>query len=721
LLSLDSIVRQNSGGVANLGVGATITPALAGGETTEAGNTLIVGFTGGTGQQGVPTGTPPSGWTVDVIGTAGATVFRRGPAQGLAAGESSWNFTGGGTAGPVAWIVLELAGLSSVDGLLFDGPVDAFDAGGQAVASSGTTLASKPSGLSSTYDGLALAFHNSHNNAGTTPDTWDSHTNGFTEIAESGQAGSSTAVTLSVSALPVQQLGSYSTTATCSRTLTAGGPAMAGTTVLTAAGARRAANLMLIDGAEHGLITGNTLGPSNAKILETVTGPVSISGAAARSGSHGYLFNTVGAAAACNITRFSSTTWVTVGVLIPFHIGFRFDTLPTVDTDILTMLTLGAANALQVRYIASSGKLDMKAGTGSVVLSDQAVTVDQYFVVHALLDMRTSTFTVDWAVDYNAELTDTTPAVAQTQATGAGTANSTIGTHRTGWSTSIAAAMHSDDLAIGKEPAHYPFGDLRVLPVKVDPAGTPTISGTATNFGVMTANGSVAAWNAANARNAVDDVPPDLSGTRDAAVALLAHASDYAEFPMDTLDLAALGVYVRGVRFVIPLWAASATAATIRLFAYDGTTQYILLSEQDPQADNTATPVWVAKTVRPTSGRIDWTQAKLDALVFRFGSNDATPDIGVDMILAEVAVVKAQPEVLFGSPGDPVYVAARRDLDTNGLIGMDITTVGAGATIIYEVDSVAQTPVVVAADTTVYEPIGAADFLVVNRIDLVPD
>jgi hypothetical protein len=83
--------------------------------------------------------------------------------------------------------------------------------------------------------------------------------------------------------------------------------------------------------------------------------------------------------------------------------------------------------------------------------------------------------------------------------------------------------------------------------------------------------------------------------------------------------------------------------------------------------------------------------------------------------------VKAQPEVLFGSPGDPVYVAARRDPDTNGLIGMDITTVGAGATVTYEINEVAQTPVVVAADTTVYEPIGGADFPTVNRIEVFPD
>jgi hypothetical protein len=53
---------------------------------------------------------------------------------------------------------------------------------------------------------------------------------------------------------------------------------------------------------------------------------------------------------------------------------------------------------------------------------------------------------------------------------------------------------------------------------------------------------------------------------------------------------------------------------------------------------------------------------------------------------------------------------------------MDITTVGAGAIVSYEVDGVAASPVVVAADTTVYEPIpgGGEDFPTVNRIDLVP-
>jgi hypothetical protein len=237
----------------------------------------------------------------------------------------------------------------------------------------------------------------------------------------------------------------------------------------------------------------------------------------------------------------------------------------------------------------------------------------------------------------------------------------------------------------------------------------------------MTANGTVAAWNATNARNAVDDVPPDLSASRDAAVCLLAHATDYAEFPAEPLDLAALGVWVRGVGWKACLWAASATTATLRTRIFEGTTEIPGYPEADPGADNAATPVWISGVVRPTTGRIDWTQAKVDALAFRIGSNDATPDIGIDMFVFEAAVVRAQQEGLFGSAGDAVYVTGQRDPDTNALIGMDITTVGEGATVNYELDEVAQTPEVVAADDTKYVPLGGEDFQSVNRIDVTPD
>src|ERR671919_3182311 len=96
MLSLASIVRQNSGGVAAATSSAPVTVSLAGYESTETGNTLVVFFAGGNGQTFSHV-SPPSGWagitSGGAAGDGGRALFFRGPAQGLAAGESSWDFT----------------------------------------------------------------------------------------------------------------------------------------------------------------------------------------------------------------------------------------------------------------------------------------------------------------------------------------------------------------------------------------------------------------------------------------------------------------------------------------------------------------------------------------------------------------------------------------------------------------------------------------------------
>lgn len=721
-LTIDSIIRQNSGGVAAATSGAAVTVSLSGGDQTETGNTLVVVLAGGNGQSF--SSTPPSGWAnldgVLNVGDASMRIYLRGPTQGLAAGESSWDFTPvSATAGPVRWTVWE------IEGVLSGAANDIMDAesGTPSGTASGTT-AVDTTGLTSTYDGLAISVHVSYNPSGT--DNWSSHTDGFIEVVEGSQVGSgSNNVTLSVSARSVNQVGTYGATATCSRTLTSSNVGLAWTVVLDAATARHAADLRLIDGAEHGVITGNTLGPANYKIAESATAGVSISSSAARSGGFGWLYSS--SSAACNSVHYNGTTLLGLSATagrFTVRLHFRLPTLPGADAELWVLRDIGAAALITVRFIDSSDKIGLKVGSGTEQVSDTTITANQWVGVDIGADLSTTAHKVDWRVDYNAELTDTTASVAQTQATATGTANPTLGSIRRGWTTSITATMHADDFVASGELSHYPIGDVRVLPLKVDPAGTPTISGTSTNFGVMTNNGTVNAWNATNARNAIDDVPPDLSGTRDAAVCLLAHASDYAEFPMETYDMAANQMNVRGVAWKSSLWAASATTATIRTRIYDGVSEVSGAGypEADPGADNAATPVWISGMARPTTGRIDWTQTKIDALTYRIGSNDATPDIGIDTVVFELAVVKTQPEVLFGSPGDPVYVEAARDLDTQGLVGFTVTTVGAPATVDYEVDGTPDSTGSIAADTSHYEAIatGGEAFPKVNKITLIP-
>lgn len=712
MLSLDP-VHQNSGGVAAATSSAPVTVALAGGETTETGNTLLVFVAGGNGQQVVV----PAGWYafggLTTASDASGGVILRGPAQGLVAGESSWDFTPVNVAaGPVRWTVLEVQGIAtnaSVPSIVYD----VISNGGACTTVVTGTTAGVDAPMSSVYDGLAMSFHYSYNPSGT--DTWTGHTDGFTEIAGGSQAGTgSDAITLSVSGLPVQRIGTYGSTATCSRTLNGTNAGYTFSFVLIADGSRRAANIMQLDGAEHGLITGNALGPTGFKLLETVTAGVSVTTAAKRSGNYGWQLSST--SAACNYTMHNTTSWSSGYGVQRWH--FKFPTLPAVDT-VMTVLTSGTVT-FTLRFITATSKLGMQISGGSEQVSDQTITANQWFGID--IQAFPSGVSIDWSVDYNAELTDTTPGVPQTRATGTGSAGSV--TRQTGWTNAITATMYTDDNVAAGLSWFYPLGDVRVLPAKVDPAGTVVLSGTSTNFGVMTGNGTVGAWNATNARNAVDDIPPDLSGTRDAAVCIAAHASDYIEFPVETVDMAALGVTVRGARFIACIWAASATTATMRLSVWENGNQITGagMSERDPGADNTATPVWVTGPLRNFSGaRLDWSQAKLDGLTLRLGSNDATPDIGIDAFVVEVAAIKARPEELVGSAGDPIHVTVGRDPDTLGLVDMDVTTVGAGATVDYEIEGVPQTQIVVAADDTEHRDIGGTDFQNVNRVDVTPD
>jgi hypothetical protein len=660
----DAIVHTNSGGVATTSTSAAITISLAGGDTTEAGN-LLVAIVAGPGvlMNSAFPAVLGNGWTFQQGGGGGSgaygwSVLWYAPADG----ESSWNFTPTSTAGfEATWQIFELSGMQTVDPL--EVAISTSLNGG-----TGTTAATAVGVAKNvSYDALMVAAHIFCDADNTTPATWSGHTNSFTEVLESGQASSGTRSTgLSVSMLPVTTLAQYSTTATASRTYAAN-ETISVIFGLTAANAPKQTDMVQFDGGE-------------SYQLGTVTGSVTLDAAAARSGAVGYLLNST--AAACSKSLPTGTASPTT--MHVFRWCFRVPNLNDRAEIAYFPVTVSGGNGAKTLTLRMTGGqlgLVWSGGVtaGSEVLSNQAITANQWVGIDIRIDRRTAlAYKVDWSVDYNAELTDTTPGVPQT----AVTATNALGTFlsltcRLGWTSALTSVMHVDDL--GSASGHnYPIGDLRVLPLKVDPAGTPTITGTGAtaNFGVMTNNGTVAAWNATNARNAVDDIPPIAAGvgTRDAAVALLAHASDNASFPMETHNLAANRVNVRGVKCHWWVWAASATATTLRVLVSDGVTTHTMFAEASPGASNT-TQVYSSAMVRASATTPpDWTQAKVDALAVQFGSNDANPDVGLDAMLLELAVVRAQPEVLSGSPGDPVYVEAHRDPLTYGLVGFTVNT-----------------------------------------------
>jgi hypothetical protein len=199
-----------------------------------------------------------------------------------------------------------------------------------------------------------------------------------------------------------------------------------------------------------------------------------------------------------------------------------------------------------------------------------------------------------------------------------------------------------DDMIVSGVLGAYPYTKHHVRLLPVDPAGTSSVSGTAANFSVFTANATLAAWNAVNARNAVDEVPPTISASSDGVCQTITAAADYAEFPVAQYVITGPEV-VTGVRAWAAAWSgAGAGSGTMEIRGHDGATETSLFPTGTAWLPGSATtgsstvPPWVTAQWEQAGG---WDQAKLDAAALRFGfSTDATPDMGVHNLFLEAAV-----------------------------------------------------------------------------------
>jgi hypothetical protein len=674
------------------------------------------GFTGASGSATLPTGTTAgstlllaisstgtsvtvTGFTDDSptnIGTTKAYAFRK---SNVAAAETSWTITA--VSGSInRWTVYEVDGLDPV------APVDVKQTGTTPNVTSGTSVSTGTLAASTTYDGLVVALHAANNAASPTAPTFSGHTNALVEMDEGGATNGTASVGLSVSMRTVQSLGAFECTATASITLTGTNTATALIVCYSAAGAKREASIAFFWGMKVGTgAAGLGIGAVGSRYFETVTGSPAMTADGLQVSA---------TAAAENVISPLISTGTQVVRTAVDRIPLRFDSaLPGADLDLVVVAGNVSNGTATLRYRSASQKLGLTVTTGGAeVLSDATVTAGSFIAVDLRMIANGTAYTVDWQVDYGAG------PVAQTQATGTGSSAFGSTTLQLGWAGASTGTVTYAYAVRSIIAGHYPLGEFEVNLLKVDPAGTVTISGTTGNFGVMTANGTIGAWNAANALAAVDDWPPTVGASADGAVAVTAHATDYIEFPMET-DQAAPSGSIRAVRVLVPMWAASATTATCRVLGYDGTTATTLFAEADPEADNTSTPAWICKMWRPTGG---WTQAKLDAAAIRFGSNDATPDIGPHAVGMEVAVQVAAVEPVFGDPatGD-VLVEAKVDPATGGKLSLDVTTPPqTGGTLRWEV---AGTPdsVAVPAGSTHTEVLDAADVTVVNRVEFEAD
>jgi hypothetical protein len=669
----------------NTGTGTAVTLPAG----TTAGNTLLIFATVGGG-----TFSTPAGFTRDAPSGAaagGGTIWGK-PAVDA---ETSWTLSLG-VSGPVAWVAMELAGLDA------SARVDVAMSTGTASLTSGTTVAT------STYDGVGYALHSAYNSTGGVAATLGSHTNGYTEIAEQSATDGTKACVISVSRKYLQQIGTQQVTATASGTT----PTSTGSTIVvyTAAGAGRAADVRVCAGAEVGSTTGLTASGNGLLYVDSAAN-VTVDAAAARTGNFGFRIHATTAVAQIGFL-WSGLLITSPTSMFVARLSYRFrSALPSGD------LEVGLYGQFSLRYISATQKLGLKHSAGSEQISDATIAAGNWFSVDLRVDQTATTHVADWQVTY----ADGQAPVAQAQASATGQTAGLAASALPGWSTAVTGDVDVDDIVFSKTTGHYPLGDMRIYPLKVDPAGTPTISGTTTNFQTFTANGTGAAWNATTARGAIDDIPPVIGGSADGAMQITAAASDYMEFPCETVDLAAVGGWIRGVRVCVCGWAAAATANTIGLFAYDGATEYTLSAVADPGWDNAA-ELWACAMIKPISGRIEWTTAKLDNLAVRVGrSDDATPDVGIHAFVCEAVVRMAETGTIMGEVGS-IETLAGKDPDSAATLSVTVNTPAeTGATLRWTDNAVPGSQAVAASSTHTETFLDAVDSTVVTVVEVESD
>jgi hypothetical protein len=664
--------------------------------------------------------------------------------------ESSWSLitrkdSASGSAREVVWAAFEVVG-TGLDRLGADlGGTFPTSAGiyqaqwglvntGNMTSGTETAVASRATGVtddSSCYGTLSFAAV-AATAPSTTPTAITGHTNGFTEIASVNRVGSTRAITLSVAVKAAQVLDPQSTTVALS-------PSSAVYTAvvsLFADGAKHAPDLAAFTGFGFATATGIATG-SGALVgtapFDTVVGTPAIVTTNPRSGAYCLELSST-AAAEC-------LTWASDGVtgfVLKFapptqnylftariHVYFP-SSLPGADVELFSCEAGSLANGMVCWYRSASQKLGMVVGTGTEVLSDAVVTVDKWIGVDWRWDPRYTNHLVDWQVDYDATPGDATAPVAQTQAVGASTsiANPTI--FRLGWTTAKTATVRYADVGVSKMWGPYPVGDLRTTVVGPDQAGTPTISGTATNFKTYTGGpaGTLSTWSAATTRSALNEIPPSVGTSVGTGLTQVTAASaDYCEIPMDTFT-AAPNYVLRAVRWYAAARAASTAAATVGMQFWDSgaamVDEIIVLNHLlDP-----ATPRWFVKMHSTKAAFYQITQPRMDGLRARFGySTDATPDVALDALFCEVAYQPAVVIGVLGAEDGAFMVYARQDGSSGAVASYLVTTPPGtrGATFYYSLLGVDQTPVYVNPNTTYEQVTAGVDISTVTGVGLSPD
>lgn len=672
-LSADNVIHENTGTTAS---GTSHVVSLAGTDSTTAGNTVLVFI--------ATTSDPTNSGFVQAKVSTNLQVLVK---SDTAAAETSWTFTTVGTV-TTAWYVVEMSNVDLVE------PLDA-SASNTGSVGNGGTLSTGTTGLNA---GLSTVEFAMFGGGGHASSSWAGYTNGFTEAAD--VSATSTTLGLAVARKFTDgTTGTFESTATLS-TSSGASATYALMVVFRAADSPVVAPLHILAGMEWGT-HGGAAAPGSASMFGGTTAPIGgtwgtnylVQAASARNSSYGL-----------RIVHSASWNYVPIG-------SFSSKTSATFGLDVRVVSATGTVVVAQVGsnfyllYDSSATKFGMRCGsTGTVSWQSGTTALNTWVWIDVRVKSSTSTWHAEWRIETGTGVyTDQAAADLTGQSAGSTMPGFIAGAN----GTNQTMTADYDNIVISTFYVAYPLGPHQVKLLTVDPAGTPTISGTTTNFSTFASNGTLTAWNATTARNAVDEVPPTVSASADGVVQTTTAASDYMEFPMATYTLGPTE-FVNGVRMLAPLWSgAGAGAGDLAIRGWDGTVETALatasaITPGSPTAVSSTAPVWRCGMWQSTNG---WTQAELDAAALRVGfSGDATPDMGVSAVYLEVAVGQTRTMPLFGT-----MASVQEDPTRLGAVSVTMTAPDAGASSsLYYEENTSPTTVPVTAGTTTTQQINAA-------------
>lgn len=752
-LSNDNIIQSQSGSFE----GASGTVSLPAGTT--AGSLVLIVATShsGAGSSGLELSASGGAGSFDELSHTAITganhvhcnIYAQ---KNVAASESSWTLTTGSGSQQVNWKVYEFFGVGLAT--FGDGSVSYAQTDGNQSLDAGPTVASFTTAsvppvsnntVTNCYDALAIAVFGATSTSTTIP-AISGYTDSYWEEAQVTSANGSTGTSMAVAFRALQEVGEFTATASVSPSAYM----TAAHVVLYADAGKWVPRYDLIAGMEFGTATGLTSGstatvggtPLASAPFDGSTGSPAIVSTFKRSGN--WALKLTAAAGICNVTNTcpAAPGRGTLGGQGDFSSGanmplverrhFYFDTsLPAADVELFSVEAGSLANGVVIRFVQASGKIGVKIGTGTEVLSDAAVSVNTWVGIDWRYDPTTTTHKFDWQIDYDS-LDTTTGPVPQTQVTKTAMTAAFVSLSRTGWTASRTATVYYDDFAWSFAARLYPIGDVRILPLGPDQTGTPTITGTTTNFQTYASNGTGTAWNANTARAAIADIPPVIGASSDGIMQVTAASGDYVTIPMETYTAAPL-YSPRAARWYVAGWAASTSVATCNIRSYDGANAMMDLSNVGAGANgaldhnlDSSNLIWLCAMERDSQSMGTFhqmTQTRLDALALRFGySTDATPDVGIHCVLAEVAI---QPATIIGvldAEDGAFKTYVRQDPVSYAVQSYQIATPSGsrGATLYWTVDGVDSSQYV-GPNTTWEVSIGADDVTHVTSVGMTPD